>query len=368
MALTIPQAIKKLLIKEPFYGIFLLSLNKYFGDSVPTAAVCRNGIDVDLVINKEFWDSLTDLEEIAVLEHEVGHILHKHLTMGDSFSDKERFNYAADCEVNSYIENLPFGCIKAQLYNFPDKKGTKFYYDNLPKSMQQQQTLDVHDWKDFEGLSDAEKKLIENQIDHIAKQTAEHVMKQCGSIPGQFKEYIDSLFAKKPAVFNWKSYFRRVVGNSIKSFIKSTRYRPSRRFKGNPGNVLKFKPKVLVAVDTSGSVSNKELQDFFCEIRHLYKTGVTVDVIEFDTQIQNKFEYKGQQTDIKIYGRGGTDATEAFKYYVEHKEYSTLVVFTDGYLYIDKLPKAQNVIWIITSDGERQDYPGISIYIPKENK
>ena len=60
MALTIPKAIRKLLIKEPFYGLFLLSLNKYFDDKVPTACVKRNGINVELAINEKFWNSLSD--------------------------------------------------------------------------------------------------------------------------------------------------------------------------------------------------------------------------------------------------------------------------------------------------------------------
>ena len=54
MAITIAQAIKKILIREPFYGLFLIGLNKYFDNSIPTACVRKNGINVDLVINKEY--------------------------------------------------------------------------------------------------------------------------------------------------------------------------------------------------------------------------------------------------------------------------------------------------------------------------
>ena len=365
MALSISQAVKRLLIRDPFYGLFLTQVDRRFDDSIPTACVCRKGIGIELLINEKFWNSLSDLSEIAILQHEVGHILHGHLTMGPLFPNHEHFNIAADAHVNSFIDNLPPGCITPDKYNLPPMMGTKFYYENIPED-KNDQPIDVHDWKDFQNLSDAEKKLIQNQIDHMAKQSAEQVQKMQGSIPGQFKEYIDSLFAKKPAVFNWKRYFRRVIGNSIQSFIKSTRYRPSIRFKGQPGNVLKFKPKVLVAIDTSGSVSNKELQEFFGEVEHLHKSGVCVDVVEFDTQIQNKFEYKGKKTEILISGRGGTDVHSTIDYYLEHREYSTLVVFTDGYLDIDNIPP-KNLIWVITSDGYHQDYPGISIYIPKDN-
>ena len=36
----------------------------------------------------------------------------------------------------------------------------------------------------------------------MAKQTAEHVQKMAGSIPGEFEDYIKELFKQKPAVFN----------------------------------------------------------------------------------------------------------------------------------------------------------------------
>lgn len=369
--LSISKAVKELLIKDPFYGLFLLNIDKRFDDSIPTACVCRNGINVDLLINEKFWQSLSDKEALAVLEHEVNHLCHHHMTMQASFPNKKHFNVASDAEINNYIDNLPAGCIKAENYGLMPYLGTQYYYDHIPEEEDEKfgdGTIDVHNWDSFKDLSEAEKKLIENQIDHIAKETAEQVQKMCGNIPSGLTDYIKSLFVEREPVFNWKSYFRRVIGNSIKSFIKSTRYRPSFRFKGQPGKILKFKPKILVAVDTSGSISNNELQDFFTEIEYLYKSGVCVDVVEFDTKIQNKFEYTGKKTEIKVVGRGGTDVKPAFDYYKNNRTYSSLVVFTDGYLYIGHLPKCANVIWVITSDGSRQNYPGISIYIPKQNK
>ena len=72
---------------DPFYGLFLLSLSKSYSDQVPTAGVSRNGIDCRLEVNKEFWDSLTDTQQLAILKHEVIHICFKHLTMRESFAD-----------------------------------------------------------------------------------------------------------------------------------------------------------------------------------------------------------------------------------------------------------------------------------------
>lgn len=69
--MTLEQACKKLLVKEPFYGLFLLGLNKYYGNKCPTACVCRNGINTELCVNQEFWDKQDDETQLGILKHEL---------------------------------------------------------------------------------------------------------------------------------------------------------------------------------------------------------------------------------------------------------------------------------------------------------
>ena len=378
--MDLDRAVKTLLIREPFYGLFLLNLNRYYGDKCDTACVCRNGINTELCINKKFWDTLSDDEQLAILRHELGHILFKHITSSEYFGDHDKFNIAADCEVNSYIPILqkdPY-CYPAR-WNLENNKGTKFYYENLPDEPDQpndgsegnngdsSNSYDPNDshasWKDFQDLSDTEKQLIENQIDYQAKNTAETCQKLIGSIPGELKEYLDSLFKIKPQVFNWKAYFRRVIGNLIISELYLTRMRPSRRFPDSRGVRFKRKPHVLVGVDTSGSVSNENLEDFFSEIYYLWKSGVKVTIAQMDTKIEHIEEYNGK-FNKEIYGRGGTEFTDLINYYNERKkDFSTLVIFTDGYVSLN-LPPFRNGVWVITKNGQHQDYPGTTIYIP----
>lgn len=390
--MTLDKCVKSLIVKEPFYGLFLLGLNRYFTDEVPTAAVGINGINCELVINEEFWNGLSDEEQTGVLMHEISHLLYNHLLMGKDFADKQRFNLSCDCEVNGNIPVLqkdPY--VWPARFGFQNNMGSKFYYENLPepeddgendksgigngsrgnkskKGKGKQKTIDDHStWKKADDLSEAEKQLVKNQIDTLAKNTAEQVMKQCGNIPGQFKEYIDSLFVVKPQIFNWKAYFRRVIGNMITSEILLTKMRPSRRFPDAKGIKMKRKPSVLVGVDTSGSVSNNELLDFFSEINHLWKSGVKVTIAEIDTRINRIYEYKGH-FDGEINGRGGTSFEELWTYKDEHKkDFSTLVMFTDGFVDINNL-NGRNVVWVLTSDHADREYPGVVIEIPKENK
>ena len=371
--MDLDRAVKTLLIREPFYGLFLLNLNRYYGDKCDTACVCRNGINTELCVNKKFWDTLSDDEQLGVLKHELSHILFKHITSSEYFGDHNKFNKAADLEVNSYIPVLqkdPY--YYPARFNLENNKGTKFYYEKLPDEPDQPQndsgnSYDPNNshasWKDFQDLSDAEKELVNQQIDYQAKNTAEHVQKLIGSIPGELKEYLDSLFKIKPQVFNWKAYFRRVIGNLITSELYLTRMRPSRRFPDSRGVKFKRKPHVLVGVDTSGSVNDKELEDFFSEIYYLWKSGVKVTIAQVDTKIEHIEEYNGK-FNKEIYGRGGTEFTSLINYYNERKkDFSTLVIFTDGYVSLN-LPPFRNGVWVITKNGQHQNYPGTTIYIP----
>ena len=378
--MDLDRADKTLLIREPFYGLFLLNLNRNYGDRCDTACVCRNGINTELCVNKKFWDTLSDDEQLGVLKHELSHILFKHITSSEYFGDHDKFNKAADLETNSYIPVLqkdPY--YYPARFNLENNKGTKFYYENLPDEPDQpndsskgnngdsNNNYDPNDshasWKDFQDLSDTEKQLVENQIDYQAKNTTETCQKLIGSIPGELKEYLDSLFKIKPRVFNWKAYFRIVIGNLITSELYLTRMRPSRRFPDSRGVKFKRKPHVLVGVDTSGSISDKELEDFFSEIYYLWKSGVKVTIAQMDTKIEHIEEYNGK-FNKEIHGRGGTESTDLINYYNERKkDFSTLVIFTDGYVSL-KLPPFRNGVWVITKNGQHQDYPGTTIYIP----
>ena len=226
-------------------------------------------------------------------------------------------------------------------------------------------TLDEHSlWPS--DLSEAEQELLKGQIKARIKETADQVTKMAGSVPGEFAGIIEAI-KDKPAVFNWKRYMRKMIGNTISSEIMLTRMRPNKRFPDARGFKMKRKPEILVAVDTSGSVSDKELGEFFGEIHHIWKTGINVTVLEIDTEIQNIFKYNGKWEDIKIHGRGGTILDPAVTYYQQHKEFSSCVIFTDGYCNTT-MPACHNLIWIITSDGNKSGeyYSGKTIFIPKE--
>jgi hypothetical protein len=65
------KACKDLMLSEPFYGLFLIALNKKWDERIPTAGVGLRKINIELLINSTFWTSLTPSQQIGLLKHEL---------------------------------------------------------------------------------------------------------------------------------------------------------------------------------------------------------------------------------------------------------------------------------------------------------
>ena len=52
--MQLEKVCKRLLIKEPFWGLFMLGLNKTYSNAVPTLGVRKCGIGVELLVNESY--------------------------------------------------------------------------------------------------------------------------------------------------------------------------------------------------------------------------------------------------------------------------------------------------------------------------
>ena len=377
------RASKSLILDEPYYGLFLIGLNKQIRKDIPTAGVSKNGIGVQLSINPGFFADLNEKQRIGLLKHELLHVSFGHITMRDRFSNHKLFNIAADLEINQYIaaDQLPEGGLTLDMFpelNLPKKAGTIKYYELLEQEQKSgncpslDSLLDQMDgdsqychgtWKEFEDLTEAEQKLVEKQVQHQMKETAEQTEKRRGNIPGELADLISRLRHIEPPKFDWKGYLRRFVGNSSVSYTKKLRRKYNKRYVENPGLKIKFKNNILVGVDTSGSVSNSELKEFMNELVHMHKTGHKITVAQCDTQL-NSIEEFNPRKDWEIKGRGGTSFQPVIDHFNERKgKYTALIYLTDGEAYTpENCP--HNTLWVHSSRCNiNQDLPGLKIQL-----
>ena len=376
------RASKTLILEEPFYGLFLIGLNKVFRTDLPTAGVSPKGIGVQLAVNPEFFMNLPDKHQVGLLKHELLHVSFGHMTMKDRFSNHKLFNIAADIEINQYIDDsyLPEGGLTLDTFKdlqLPTKAGTSKYYElleqacedgtcdalnNVMQQMDGDSPYDHKTWKEFDDLSEADKKLVQKQVEHQLKETAEQTEKRRGTIPGELAGLIDRLTHIEPPSFDWKGYLKRFVGNSTVSYTKKLRRKFNKRYSGNPGLKIKFKNHICVGVDTSGSVSNSELKEFMNELVHMHKTGHKITVVQCDTQI-NSIEEFNPRRDWEIKGRGGTEFQPVIDHYNDIGKYTALIYLTDGECYPpEDCPR--NALWVHSSNCQiNEDLPGQKIQI-----
>lgn len=185
-----------------------------------------------------------------------------------------------------------------------------------------------------------------------------------GSVAGKLQCLIKASLKVDMDYRKMLSLFKTSV---ISSRRRLTRMRPNRRSGFDAmGSRYELSTNLLIAVDVSGSVTDRSLQFFFSVINRLFKYGVEkLDVLQFDAQIQGEIEpLKKARKTVKIMGRGGTSFQPAADYYCEHPEYDGLIYFTDGYapppVFNTKRPI--DVLWVICS---RQCYAENSTWIRK---
>ena len=370
----VARTTKTLIFTEPFYGLFLIGINKQYSDKIPTAGVSKHGIGMQLTINPEFYNELSQDHRYGLIKHELLHIAFGHLILRDLYSDHKLFNIAADLEINQYIleSKLPTGGLLLSSFpelNLPKKAGTKKYYklleeaqqdgtspslDNLMNQMDGESQYCHGTWNEFDELPEADKKLMQKQIEHQIKDSAEQTVKKQGHLPGELAELIHRLTHIEPAKFDWKGYLKRFVGNSSIVYTKKLRRKYNKRYAANPGLKIKFKNHILVGVDTSGSVNNDELKEFFNELAHMTKTGHKITVAQCDTTLKSVKEFNPKH-DWEIHGRGGTCFQPVIDHYNEKKgAYTALVYLTDGEAHSpDDCPK--NTLWCLSSISEMND-------------
>ena len=178
-----------------------------------------------------------------------------------------------------------------------------------------------HPWKDFQDLPDAEKQLIEKQLQRVLNEVKNQTEKKQGNIRGEMKGII-KIEEIVPPKFNWKNYLRRFTGISTKIFTKKIRRKENTKFPDMPGIKIKMKQKLMLAIDTSASVCDHEVKEFM---------------------------------------NGGSNFTPVIEYFNENTSYTSLVYFTDGEASTSVNPRAK-VLWVHSEQSEiNEDLPGLKI-------
>jgi len=353
----------RLMLQQPFYGMLLSMIDFIPEPTIPTMAT--DGARV--FYSPEFAMELDDDEMFGVLLHEISHCIYLHCTQKRRMNrDHHRWNVAADYAINLEIKDMQYKLPRQVLLDekYRDMNAEQIY-DSLPADCSHLQTLDIH----IENTDAKEWDDMEDKIISAYEMTRNSKSK--GSMPGGLKRWIDKL---RKAKVNWARVFHRYVGQALAkddySYVRANRrFVPQDIYLPDLRNYIIG--TVVVAVDTSGSIGKKCLEQFGAEMSKISHLVDECTAISCDAQIHEVVKIRKFQNFIKnvkfgFKGGGGTDFRPVFDLVKEKKMQPELLIYlTDTYGSFPERPPNYPVLWCITEDGGTVPW-GQSVYIPND--
>lgn len=383
---------------NPFYHELITSFEIIEDDSIETAGVTydENINNIVLYINPKFFNTLSFNEQIAVLTHEIQHITNYHIVRGKG-KDHFIYNMGSDMAINQFIKNLPKGCL-FPTWRMKKKDSAEYYYNILNKHAKKKSSLfkslqgkfskdskkgNHERWKGIDAdkatkkidekidkaykegkISKAEKKKIDKIKEEIKKElerkksagelekTNERAKGSKGNSIHDDLRWFESLTVED---INWKVLLRNFV---MKSFIRAKRSTikvPNRRYNLPYGRVKAKvkKPRGIIAIDISPSISRPLLQLFKSEVEKIFPLFSEMRIILVDYDIRKDFNVKSKKgLDFSIPYGGGTDLCRVFEYVKNAKDYSFMIYFTDleGEIPTKSLDPSIPVLWVVYGD------------------
>jgi len=353
-----------LLLRHSFFGNLATRLQLINADEWCSTAATDGK---RFYYNSRFITKLKTKEVEFLVGHEVLHVVYDHMGRRGN-RDPQIWNIADDYAVNADLKRHKVGefitsvpCLYESKY---DGMAAEAIYDDLMKNIQKisideliDKMLDDHMDGDgeYDGDEGAESDCEGNssgkgkrpKMSAEEREQARQEMKQAilaaaqsaeaGSVPKGVERLIKDV---TNPVMPW----RELIQTNLTSAIRTdySWMRPSRRGwhmdAVMPGMTPGEEIDVVVALDMSGSISDRQAKAFLGEIAGMMDAfdGYKVHVFCFDTEIYNPKDFTSENLDtIDEYepqGGGGTDFDAIFDYLKEIGNVpKRLIVFTDGY-------------------------------------
>ena len=341
---------------------------------------------------KEKYDELKDedVKKLSTLEiyeiikkrfdEKIDEILNSMNNKDEQKDDKEQNEQNNEQEENKENENQEQSAIEKKIKEI--KKKIKSFENELNKR---------DDIKDFEkeALKESYKELLlkreiekmdEKEIEQLAKEILNDVVSGIANAKirgfglGNLENIVENMFRK---VRDWRPILRQELNEVFKSdwtyakindTLQALHLAGYTQIGNLPSLANNYKlGKVLIAIDTSGSVTDEEYKDFLNEVYSIFKTvNVTnYDVLLWEWEVVKTI--KGNMATTKRVlkelqkrkGYGGTRFRSVLDY-IDKKRMSKviLIVLTDGEIEDDlkerEFMRVKRAIFVISEDGTTQ--------------
>jgi len=349
-----------LILDHPFFGTAVSRRPIKYGIEVSTAGMTATG---QMLLNPAWVEPLTVKEIMFLLAHEAMHYMLAH-ALRRKHRNHNAWNVACDKVINDTLIDAGVGDFidgGVTLTEGRNYASEELYDENDDDIGDGGIGYDVGDIVDENGqpLDESQIHQLEVQAKIDTIQSAK-VAKQSGKLPASIERIVDEMVT---VITPWHEKLERYMTSKVKDGYSWSR--PNRRFVGQgmylPG--YDYTPRMgelVLAVDTSGSLSSEELAYFNAHINRIMETCLPekVTVIYCDYDIGGTQEYTPDDLPIvlKPVGGGGTSFKPVFEWLLTYEgEVECLIYFTDGWGDQDELEEpAVDTVWLTT---EREKFP-----------
>jgi len=385
--LTAEQRIERChidLMKSPqfvaYSGVLMVGSVKVEDNPSKCPTAYTNGRDV--VYGRDFVAKLSDPELRAVILHENKHKMYRHIATWKHLwkQNANKANRACDYVINLEIVDegkKTNGFIQLPSNGLYDEKYRGFNSAEVFALLDDDDDggegggIDEHGWEDADSMSEEEKQELGKQIDQAIRQGA--IL--AGKVGGDLDRCFTDLMSAK---VNWKEALREFVSAVCAGKDDSTWRKPNRRWLQNdlylPSTISETMGRIVVAVDTSGSISGDAINRFLSEVVGIMNNvnPELVDLLYWDGEVAGHEVYgmgDGDKlmTSTKPKGGGGTSPSCITKYLKDKNIVpECVVVLTDGYVGGDWGGHwTSPVLWCIV--GNCKDIPTVGQAIHMED-
>jgi predicted metal-dependent peptidase len=351
-----------LLLRHSFFGNLATRLQLVNADEWCSTAATDG---LKFYYNSRFIMMLKPKEVEFLVGHEVLHVVYDHMGRRGT-RDPQIWNIADDYAVNADLKRHKVGqfittvpCLYEQKY---DGKAAEEIYDDLMKNVQKiniedliDQMIDDHMDSDEDGDQDGDgdgddgekkgkgrPKMSPEERERVRQEVKQAIINAAQSAEaGTLPKGVERLIRQHTnPVMPWRELIQTNLTSAIRTDFSWMR--PSRRGWHMdaimPGMTPGEEIDVVVAIDMSGSISNRQAQAFLGEIGGMMDAfdGYKVHVFCFDTETYNPQDFTSENMDLidgyEPQGGGGTDFDAIFDYLKSVGNVpKRLICFTDGY-------------------------------------
>ena len=350
-----------LLLRHPFFGNLATRL-KLIDASDWCSTLATDGRN--FYYNNDFVNKLKPKEAEFGFAHEVLHNVFDHMGRRDH-RDPVLSNIAADYATNQILVDEKIGEVPSWIKIYQDNKYRGMSYEQIYEDVESKaikidmstlgELLDEHldgegddggagdkDGEEVDGsgkgrprLTAEEKKAIKDEIKEAMVAAAQAA--GAGRVPAGVQRMIQTFTEPK---MDWRQMLRMNIQSILKSNFSFSRPNRKSQHCGAvlPGMMNEETIDVSVAIDMSGSISDKQAKDFLSEVKGIMDEYVDfkLDLWCFDTEVYGYKQFTGDTADeIMSYeckGGGGTDFEANWNFMKEQGiEPKRFIMFTDGY-------------------------------------